>query len=223
MICFSHLFVLSSLAQLLFVIVDELPIAGSLLWRAVYSGWRRRTNSQPENNTTRTHTRKHTPSFTQLSQNGARKKGSSLRLLLVQLTLYLLLFLKVFFFCFFLLFFCFLILFPFSIWFGSVSFLLLLFLTICLFFPSFLFRFCWATFLPSRGSGARKRSLFQIMNKTQLFCIAGYFFLPFLLRWWSFLPSSSESLVIFSLLSCVSLSAWQPTFLLDNNKNNSSI
>jgi hypothetical protein len=28
MICFSHLFVLSSLTQLLFVIVDELPIAG---------------------------------------------------------------------------------------------------------------------------------------------------------------------------------------------------
>jgi hypothetical protein len=46
----------------------------------------------------RAHTRGHTPSFTQLSQNGARKKDSSLRLLPVQpaLTLYLLLFLKVF-------------------------------------------------------------------------------------------------------------------------------
>jgi hypothetical protein len=61
-------------------------------------------------------------------------------------------------------------------------------------FLPFLFRFCWATFLPSRGSGARTRSLFQIMNKNA----------AFLHRWLLFLALFTAKVVLFAIFFRVS-------------------
>jgi hypothetical protein len=132
MICFSHLFVLSSLTQLLFVIVDELPIAGivTLTCRLLRLT---KTNELAAGEQYGAHT--HGDTGTHAVIHSIESKWSEKERLVITSTasstgLDSLLF------------FCFPILFPFSIWFGSVSFLLLLlFLTICLFFSSFLISF----------------------------------------------------------------------------------
>lgn len=121
----------------------------------------RQTLTSEELQYTRTH--KHASHSLNWVKMERERKDPSLRLLPVQpaLTLYISFFSS---WRFFLSFFLFI---PFS------------FLSRFLFLSSsltiFSFFFSWATFLPSRGFGARTRSLFQIMNKRS--------FSAFLYRW----------------------------------------